>query len=435
MNAARSAIVCKWHEDMVAELLELGTAVHLVLDRFDTLNTLIPPHVLSRCASVHRVGSFDSIEEMSAVAVDLAMGAQPVDAVLGHSETSQFGAGYLNLAVGVLAGQEGAAIRLAAHRDKRMMKHLVGRHGVSMARYVSVPDPSDPQATQTVLAAGLDFPMIVKPAAGFGGISATRVDDQAGLRAALAGYTVNPLLKSRAVIVEEFVSGIELAVDSIWSGGRPLSMVVARYHQPRLTHATPTAETMDGSRVLHEGDYPQIYQQMRAMHAAVNPALGITDCATHMEAFLLDSGELTFSEIATRGGGAWIPDMLSVHLGYPMWRAVARGVVTGHLEPPAAGRDRYVGAVSLHPSEPGVVTSMPSSEQVAALEGVVTWRHVKKPGDRARVNHPSEYFLHIVLTGSSEDELVRRCRNAVDTARVSTAPMGAPVEAAAHGAR
>jgi biotin carboxylase len=415
---ARTVVLCKWQPDLLSALLGFGATVHLVLDRFDKMGEKPDEALLGRCAAVYHVSSFDSLEELGAVAVDLHLAGVEVDRVLSHSELSQFGAGYLEL----LLGTEHQTLKHVAHRDKRLMKQRVRGAGVPTARFWSLRDPGDRTAVEALVSAGLPFPVIVKPASGYGGMSTVRADDAAEFRSVFDHFTFDPLLRSRQLIVEEFVDGIELAVDSIWCRGEAMTFVVHRYHEPRLNMNEPTK--LDGSGVLHPDDHPGLYERVRALQDRVNRALGIRDCATHMELFVRPDGELVFSEIGARIGGAWIPGLLSAQLGHPVWDLLAEATLFGTCQPPKPVH-RNVAAVHLRPVRPGVISSFPGDAELAAFPGVVSWRPLRHVGDRARLNHPSDYYLHVVLGAESPAQLEALCLRAARTFTIGTTAKGA----------
>jgi hypothetical protein len=253
-------------------------------------------------------------------------------------------------------------------------------------------------------------------------MSTVRADDPAGFRAVFDHFTFDPLLRSRQLIVEEFVDGEELAVDSIWVDGKAMTFVVHRYHEPRLNMNEPTK--LDGSRVLHPDDHPGLYERVRALHDRVNQALAIRDCATHMELFVRPDGELVFSEIGARIGGAWIPGLLSAQLGHPVWDLLAEATLFGTCQPPKQAY-RNVAAVHLRPVRPGVISRFPDDAELATFPGIISWRALRHVGERARLNHPSDYYLHVVLGADSPAELAELCLRAARTFTIETTAKGA----------
>ncbi len=399
----RRILFCKWQPDLLGALLDLGAEIHLVLDRYDVMHESPSEELLGRCRQVYRVSGFDTLEELSAIAVDLRTRGQAIDLVLSHNELSQFGAGYLELLLGLATDP----LVHVSHRDKRLMKQRVRDAGVPTARFMSLPDPTD-RAAVAAVGAALPMPVVVKPAAGYGAMSTLRADTPEQLAEIAANFQYAPLLRSRQLIVEEFVDGQEMCVDAIWSDGKPLTLVGHRYHVPRLAMARgggdPEASSLDGSRVVLEEDRPEVFAQVREIHERINGALGIHDGATHMEVFIRPDGEVLFSEIGTRVGGAWTPELLTAHLGHSIWRLVAQATLSGTI-PPQERAHRYIGTVHVRPAKPGVITTYPTEAELAEFPGVIDWHVFRKVGDKARLSHPSEWYLFVVFGAETTEEI------------------------------
>ena len=132
--SGRRVVVCRWQSELVRALLDEGTEVVLVLERSDLRQMRVESGLRGRCAYEYVVSTLDSVEELSAVAVDL-LDKGGVDRVTSPTELGQFGAGYLAHLCGVVDD----ALVHVAHRNKRLMKARVAEAGVATARFVSIP--------------------------------------------------------------------------------------------------------------------------------------------------------------------------------------------------------------------------------------------------------------------------------------------------------
>ncbi|MEE4541310.1 ATP-grasp domain-containing protein [Streptomyces sp. V4-01] len=413
-----TVVVCRYQPELLAALLdhparaEREVEVCLVLERADVRYESPDPRLLARCRKVYTVGSLDSLAELSAVAVDVRQTCPPVIRVCNQNELSQFGAGYLRMLV-----QDAPADprHHVAHRDKRLMKELVRDAGVPVTRFRSLADAQDEAATAEV-GKELTAPLIVKPAAGFGASATVRVEETAELAAAATGLRFDPAQRSRHLIVEEFVPGEELCVDAIWSDGREQTFVVHRYLRPRIT---VLENALDGSMILAPEEYPELYDRLRQMHARINPALGIADGPTHLEVFQRPDGELVFSEIASRGGGAWVQLMLGAYHGRSTWSLIADTALTGGI-PPLKPAWPHVGGISIRPTVPGVITSAPTDEELRAFPGTITWHRQRQIGERARLTGPSDWYFFLILGAHSATELDALCVRAARTFTMHT---------------
>lgn len=397
-----AVVLCKWRAEMVPALLARAAALYLVVDRADVARADFDESLVSECAGVYRIGEFDSIEEITAVAVDLAVRGVDVDRVLSFSEDSQLGANQLRL---LLGGDRRDQLVLAGARDKRMMKHLAGRAGVPVTPWASL-IPGEPFAD-------VGYPAVVKPAYGFGTMNTVRVHSAQEAERVVADLPDLPRLKSDHLIIERFVEGRELHVDALWHDGEPLFFLVSSYYVPRLAHLERT-KTRDGSYVLDRDRHPELYARLLEMHRQVNAALAMTTTVTHLEVFETPSGELLFSETAARLGGAWVPDVLSAYLGCSVYEALASGLLTGTVDEPKPPY-RQLGAVHLRPSHGGTITALPSDEQLRGTPGVVSWRFMKRVGDPVAFANTMDWCLLVVLGADSEDEFLGVVEQAENT--------------------
>ncbi|WP_212530203.1 ATP-grasp domain-containing protein [Actinospica durhamensis] len=404
-------VVCNAQQEVLVALFDQHAEVCLVLDGMDRRYRPLDQRLLDQCEKVYRISSFDSIAELSAVAVDLRSSGRTVAEVFCQAETSQFGAGYLKL----LLGRSGNPLHHVAHRDKRLMKELVRGAGVPTAEFRSLPDPADAAAV-TRIAAELSAPLIVKPASGYGATTTEKVDDAADLATVATGLTFDVSQRSHQLIVEEYVTGEELCVDAIWSGDKALTFVVHRYLRPRITVLD---NRLDGSMILLPEDYPELYERLRDMHTRLNPALGIDSGPTHVEVFERPDGELLFSEIASRPGGGWIQLMIGAYHGHATWPLAASAALTGTIPALHSARP-YVGGISVRPTVPGVITEMPTDEELSRHPGMITWHRRRQIGDRARCDGPSDWYLFLIFGADSEDELVDLCVEAAQTLTIRT---------------
>lgn len=416
MSSQPVVLLCKWQDDFVREFLASGARMYVILAE-DDLARKPDPDLLAACAHVYRIGSFDSLEELGAIATDLTVRGVTVDRVISQSEYTQYAAGYLDL---LLRPGRSDPLAHVSTRDKRLMKARVAAAGVRTAAWRSISDPAS-AAERAAVAAALRFPIIVKPAAGAGTMSTVRVEDAGHLHRALDGFAYEPRLLGAQLIAEEFVPGRELHVEGLWAKGKPLFFVVGAYRQPRLdtlVNKTVAGGPGDGSEIIPESTAPELYRRLLELNLRVNAALGITDEVTQLEAFETPTGELVFSELAARAGGGWVQDMVSEYLGDPFWRAIGEGLATGALTPRAPRpRPGYIGGAHLAPALSGRIVSMPRDEALRSIDGVVNWHRMKSAGDFYRASHAADWCLFVIISTPTreryEEALARLAKEAV----------------------
>ncbi len=398
-----NVLLCKFDTtELTAQwILDRADKVYLILDDFDASRDLDEATV-ARMEKVYYVSSFDSIDELAAVAVDLMINDVRIDRIATFTEFSQYGAGYL---AGLL-GVENYSTALALNtRDKRQMKRLARQSGLRTASFASISGAVD--ADIEGIEATVGYPLVIKPVNGLGTMSTARIDDRTGLEAFLASYSTRPEIRSRQLIAEEYISGEELHIDAVWRDGEAWMLFVSRYFVPLLRQFSEGG--LNGSVLLNEEDYAELYSQVATFHATLNGALGIRDGATHLEVFWdRVTGELTFSEIATRFGGGGISAMIREKCGLEareVWVRELGGDDPGEL-PWRGSVHRYVGWINVEPTRSGVITVLPDKAKLERFAGVEHVDILHESGDHVGLDHPSGWCVLAVLGADSEQEIV-----------------------------
>ena len=110
--------------------------------------------------------------------------------------------------------------------DKPVAKAIVGRHGVATPAAVTLPAETFREigavAVMDALVARLRLPLVVKPAQGGSALGCTVVRDRADLPDAM----VNCFAYSGTALVEQFISGVEVAVPVVDFGDGPQALPV-----------------------------------------------------------------------------------------------------------------------------------------------------------------------------------------------------------------
>jgi biotin carboxylase len=93
--------------------------------------------------------------------------------------------------------------------DKLLMRAALAQAGVPSPRFACASSPEDP----AIAAAGLGFPLVVKPADSMGARGCRAVRDPGELEAAVAAAL--PYSRSGRAIVEEYIEGPEFSIDAL----------------------------------------------------------------------------------------------------------------------------------------------------------------------------------------------------------------------------
>jgi biotin carboxylase len=260
----------------------------------------------------------------------------------------------------------------------------------------------------------------MKPIIGGGSMFVRRVDTSEELAehfdeiraGAWAGFDYDPLffLKSRyagGILLEEFVSGNEISVESYVQDGK--TTVVAVHDKPtpmegpffeETFYATPTeltGETLEKvknfTRLAHEG-------------------LGITQGATHTEFRITASGEPYILETGARLGGGPVYQSVLLSTGIDMVEVLTKVSLGEAVDVVVdAGKVRPVG-FSLHFGEkPGVLDGVEGIETLEADESVSEVMIYREIGEMIDV--PPRIWQahgHVIFTADSRPEILEKQR-------------------------
>lgn len=413
----RSVVLCKWQPDLARELLE-RIRVHVVLDEFDTTHGGVDEELLTRAASVHRVSSFTALEELATVGVSIRLQDPGVVRVVSFTEFSQLGAGYLAEILGI-----GHSVTAAvAARDKRLMKRLVAATGVATACFHSLPTPSDDAAVAS-LAERLEFPVVIKPVAGFGTLSTHLAQDAAELREICRSFAYESQLASRHLMVETFMAGEELHVDAYWGVGGPHFLFISRYFATRLAVQREECH-QDGDELLSRDLHYELYAEVTSIVARIMAGIGVQETMIHVEMFRQADGRIVFSEIGTRVGGGWTHGLVGHALGRSVWAAFADLVIDGRTQAPKPDAP-YLGVLHLRPDAPGRIVAIPSAEEAMAIPGVLGARVWHKPGDLIERLHVSDWVMFVYLGAETAEDFEALVKAIPRRLRVTTVPVEA----------
>lgn len=381
-------------------LLATEHACYLV--HVGTLANPLPDAVSSRYERIYYVPNWDSLAKLAAVAADLQSREIVIDAIASSTEHTQFAAGFL---AGLLGLSHPSLPVVLRTRDKRAMKAAARQAGIPTAQIASVPGS---RLTPTIADAAdrIGYPLIVKPASGFGTIATSLVHDEVELSHALELATDDDL-PSPDMAIEEFIDADEFHVDAVWRNGEPWVFTVSRYAtSPRLLRE---GVGPDLSILLNPADHAELYAAARRLHEQLNGAMGIRRGATHLEFFRRRSGELVFSEIGTRLGGGNIPNLIGAHCGVDLREAFFHELLGG--DPAeldwAAPEYPYVALLNMVPGSSGSIERLPDADALRTVEGVLDVSIPASVGDAFVIGHSSSEWTVVVVIGAQSEAGVR----------------------------
>jgi hypothetical protein len=266
----------------------------------------------------------------------------------------------------------GTSVRTAwLCRDKPSMKEVLRAAGVPTAASTGASTAEEVRS----FARTVGYPLILKPRSGAGALDTMRVDDDAGLDAALGLFGAQQV---DSIAVEEFVEGHEGFYDTVSVDGAPALDFVSHYF-PNVLEAMRTRWISPQFVATNQIDSVADYQELRDMGRRVNEALGIGTSATHMEWFFGPKG-LKFSEIGCRppGVGAW--DLYSAANDLDIYRQWADSIVHGQVWG-RPSRQYSAGIVALRPERDGTISGYSGVDEIQGRHGQwVLDAHLPPPG-------------------------------------------------------
>lgn len=251
---------------------------------------------VTSCTVLTQMGETIDATEMIAAARALAADRR-VSGVLTWDEARVLQAAKVAAALGLPGGDPQMALRC---RDKHLTREALAAAGVAQPRSVLV---STLEAAQEA-ALGIGYPVVLKPRAMAASLGTVLVGSPAELtvRFPFARDTTVPgaWRYDAGVLIEEYVDGPEVSIDSAVHRGRVWPMFVARKEVGYPPYFEETGHLVNADDPLLTD--PDILRYLQDTHTA----LGFTDGMTHTEIKLTQAGPKLI-EVNARLGGDMIP--------------------------------------------------------------------------------------------------------------------------------
>ncbi len=206
-----------------------------------------------------------------------------------------------------------------------------------------------------------DFPLIVKPVDRSGSRGVSLVRDESELVEAIQAARERSF--SAQVIIEQFIEGRELSVESIsWQG---------RHYILQFTDKETTGAPHYIEKTHHQPAELSVSQKesLARLTRKSLDCLGVQNGASHSEFKIMESGEMYLIEVGARMGGDCIgSDLVRLSTGYDFVRGVIE-VAVGSFEEPVLSQPAHAGIHYVFP-QPGTLREVlfASSPQVVHHE-------------------------------------------------------------------
>ncbi|MEX2016673.1 MAG: ATP-grasp domain-containing protein, partial [Candidatus Hydrogenedentales bacterium] len=301
-------------------------------------------------------------------------------------------------------------------RNKLRMREALARAGLPVPAFRGVTTAEE--AADAAEAIG--FPLIVKPADANSSKGVQRVD--AAQQVAPAFHHALPHARSRVVLLEGFLDGVEFGVDGlIYEGAYRLGGITAKKLSP-LPYRYDQALFMPPP--ISDSDV----QAIETCVADALHAIGVVTATTHVEVMMTADGP-RIVEMAARPGGALIPtDLIPNAHGFDFIADSLRLCVG---EAPRHRQEFNKGAcIYWLPAEPGLVEGFEGVEEAKQLPGVLDVFIRAKRGDvlAPRIDCVTRDAIGYVLTrGETAQEALATAEAACLVCRVVTSEVAVPL--------
>jgi len=221
------------------------------------------------------------------------------------------------------------------------------------------------------------------------------------------------------VLIEEYLDGPEISVDSAISGAQFETAIYAK----KLLGYPPYFEELGhivAAPHLVVADPVRVRDVVRAAHEA----LGVDNTVTHTELRLTSAGP-RIVEVNGRSGGDVISDLAWLSTGIDIAGASA-DIAVGIAPDLSVTRDLVAGVRFLYADSSGVVESCRLDPEVESAPWLQRIEWLIRPGTTIRPEPGRRYFARVgfaVVTADSISECEARMESVATRAEIRTAPI------------
>jgi hypothetical protein len=339
--------------------------------------------------------------EGAADALVAAAADHPLDAVMGVDDAGVVTAA---LAAERLGLPHSGVNAVEATRDKHEMRIRLADAGVAQPRFVAA-DPADVHEA----AAAIGYPVVIKPVSLSGSRGVIKVEAAGDLETAVArvrAIQIEAGIEGSMVLVEEFLSGPEIALEGLLGDGLE---VLAVFDKPDPLDGPYFEETIYVTPSRHE---PAAVEAAIEVVEAACAALGLRFGPIHAEVRLTDEGPRLI-EVAARSIGGLCGrslrfGMLGQSLEVLLLRA-ALGMNRRGMRPAGMAS----GAMMIPIPNEGILRSVRRREAVAEIDGVEELTITIPLGRRVRpLPEGDRYLGFIIARGDAPEDVEQVLREA-----------------------
>lgn len=331
----------------------------------------------------------------------------PIDAVIGVDDVTAVAAAAVAEAVGL---PHNSVASVTAARNKRQMRELLSGQGIPVPRHKVFPLDGDPRE----FAKQVNYPCVVKPLILSASCGVIRANDDEEFRGAF--HRVGTLLtnlglvardeQARWILVEDFVPGIEVALEGLLTKGalQPLAM----FDKPDSLNGPFFEETIYVTPSRLPSD---VQQDIIACADRTAQALGLREGPVHGE-FRVNEHGVWVIELAARAIGGRCSRTLDFPSGMSLEELILRHALRMPL-PPLTRQEQAAGVMMLPIPYGGRLREVRGQAEAKAVPGIEELTITAEPGDElVPLPEGTRYLGFLLARGATPEEVERSLRDA-----------------------
>ncbi|MDZ4732753.1 MAG: ATP-grasp domain-containing protein [Nitrospirota bacterium] len=350
----------------------------------------------------------DVRDPQAAAPIAVAFSRQhPIDAVIGMDDVTAVTAAAIAQAIGL---PHNSVASVTAARNKRLMRELLSGQNISVPHHTVFPLDGDPKE----FAKQVDYPCVLKPLILSASCGVIRANDEEEFRHAFS--RVGALLanmglvtqdeQARWILVEDFVPGIEVALEGMLSEGtlQPLAM----FDKPDPLNGPFFEETIYTTPSRLSSD---LQQTIIACAGRTAQALGLQEGPVHGE-FRVNEHGVWVIEMAARAIGGRCSSTLNFASGMSLEELIIRHALRMPL-PPLTGQQQAAGVMMLPIPYGGRLHEVRGQAEASAVPGIAELTITAEPGDDlVPLPEGTRYLGFLLARGTTPEEVERSLRDA-----------------------
>jgi biotin carboxylase len=331
----------------------------------------------------------------------------PIDAVIGVDDVTAVTAATVAEALGL---PHNSVASVTAARNKRQMRELLSGQGIPVPRHKVFPLDGDPRE----FGKQVDYPCVVKPLILSASCGVIRANDEEEFSSAFR--RVGTLLtnlglvardeQARWILAEDFVPGIEVALEGLLTKGelQPLAM----FDKPDPLNGPFFEETIYITPSRLSSD---LQQKVVSCAGRTAQALGLWEGPVHGE-FRLNENGVWVIELAARAIGGRCSRTLEFTSGMSLEELILRHALRMPL-PPLTRQEQAAGVMMLPIPYGGMLREVRGQAEAKAVPGIVELTITAKPGDElVPLPEGTRYLGFLLARGETQEDVERSLRDA-----------------------